>query len=176
MDIKEYNYFNALREAAIIDTKINNKKVIQEEGGDGELKKKLMDFFKSNPNPPDDAVHKFAEENNIDPHKLEGIIYSMLTMMIQNTPGKHKDVPDDKFDANEMAMGVEVEKEHTDCPMIAKEIAKDHLNEIPDYYTRLKKMEEEGKAAKGQGKVSECNKPMGESDSELEECNKPGFK
>ena len=65
--------------------------------------------------------------------------------------GKHKDVPDDKYDAKELAMGIDVEKEHTDNPAIAKEIAKDHLAEIPDYYTRLKKMEEEGKAALKEG-------------------------
>ena len=61
--------------------------------------------------------------------------------------GKHKGVPDEKFDSKELAMGIDVEKEHTDNPAIAKEIAKDHLAQIPDYYTRLKKMEEEGKAA-----------------------------
>ena len=61
--------------------------------------------------------------------------------------GKHKGAPDEKYDSKELAMGIDVEKEHTDNPAIAKEIAKDHLAEIPDYYTRLKKMEEEGKAA-----------------------------
>lgn len=59
--------------------------------------------------------------------------------------GKHKNVPDSKFDSNELAMGIEIEKEHTNDEAIAKEIAKDHLAELPDYYTRLKKMEEEGK-------------------------------
>jgi hypothetical protein len=58
----------------------------------------------------------------------------------------------------EFKMGIEVEKEHTKAglkdgvysviPMkllpIAK-IAAAHLAELPDYYTRLKKMEEEGK-------------------------------
>jgi hypothetical protein len=47
------------------------------------------------------------------------------------------------FDPNELAMGIEVEKEHTHDEALAKEIAMDHLKEIPDYYTRLKKMEDE---------------------------------
>jgi len=64
-------------------------------------------------------------------------------------PGKHKHVPDEKFDQKELDMGIEVEKEHTDDPFIAKEIAKDHLAELPDYYTRLKKMEEDGKRELG---------------------------
>ncbi len=56
--------------------------------------------------------------------------------------GRHTDVPDDKFNAEQLRMGIDVEKEHTDCPHMAKEIAKDHLAEIPDYYTRLIAMEE----------------------------------
>jgi len=35
-----------------------------------------------------------------------------------------------------------------DDPMMTGKISLAHLNEIPDYYTRLKKMEDEGKAAK----------------------------
>jgi len=40
---------------------------------------------------------------------------------------------------------LKIELEHTDSRAIALQIAKDHLVELPDYYTRLKKMEEEGK-------------------------------
>lgn len=47
------------------------------------------------------------------------------------------------YDPEQLAMGVEVEMEHTDDPDIAREIAMDHLEEIPDYYTRLKEMEAE---------------------------------
>lgn len=46
----------------------------------------------------------------------------------------------------ELDMGVEVELEHTKSRKLAKEIAMDHLTEIPDYYTRLKKMEKEGES------------------------------
>ena len=44
----------------------------------------------------------------------------------------------------EVSMGADVEMEHVNSKKIAKEIAMDHLVEIPDYYTRLKKMEKEG--------------------------------
>lgn len=60
-------------------------------------------------------------------------------------------------------MGKEVEKEHAPTvkkilesikdgkvtmteEQIFESIAQDHVNEIPDYYTRLKKMEDEAKA------------------------------
>jgi uncharacterized DUF497 family protein len=41
----------------------------------------------------------------------------------------------------QLAKGTEVEQEHTKNQAMAREIALDHLNEMPDYYTRLDKME-----------------------------------
>lgn len=41
----------------------------------------------------------------------------------------------------ELIKGIEIEKEHTSNPQIAKKIALDHLKEIPDYYSRLINME-----------------------------------
>ena len=61
--------------------------------------------------------------------------------------GKHNDVPDDKFCRHELRMGIETEYEHTKDYEEAKAIAKDHLMELPDYYTKLKKTEEGGKEA-----------------------------
>ena len=52
----------------------------------------------------------------------------------------------DKLDKSELAMGIKVELEHTTCPIMARRIAMDHLSEIPDYYTRLDKMESEAKS------------------------------
>ena len=58
-----------------------------------------------------------------------------------------------KFDVDQFRMGMNVELEHglrdpstnvsNDDPMITGKIALAHLNEIPDYYDRLEKMEEE---------------------------------
>ena len=59
--------------------------------------------------------------------------------------GEAKNEPDDKYDPKELEMGIEVEYEHSPNKQVAKEIAKDHLEELPDYYTRLKKMEKKGK-------------------------------
>lgn len=41
----------------------------------------------------------------------------------------------------QLEMGIRVEMEHTNNPKLAREIALDHLGELPDYYSRLKKME-----------------------------------
>lgn len=42
---------------------------------------------------------------------------------------------------SELKKGIKVEMEHTNDPSIAREIAKDHLMEDPDYYDKLEKME-----------------------------------
>ena len=46
-----------------------------------------------------------------------------------------------KYIEKQLAMGMKIEMEHTNHKMIAREISLDHLFEIPDYYTRLAKME-----------------------------------
>ena len=48
-------------------------------------------------------------------------------------------------DKKQLEMGVKVEREHVAEKPLARGISLDHLAEIPDYYTRLKKMEAEAK-------------------------------
>ena len=58
-----------------------------------------------------------------------------------------------KFDIEQYRMGIDVELEHgkvdphtnvtNDDPIMTGKIALAHLNEFPDYYTRLDKMEKE---------------------------------
>lgn len=58
-----------------------------------------------------------------------------------------------KWDVEQFRMGMDVELEHgkrdpqtnvtNDGPLITGKIALAHLNEFPDYYTRLEKMEQE---------------------------------
>lgn len=58
-----------------------------------------------------------------------------------------------KFDVEQFRMGLDVELEHGtidpatdvthDDPMLTGKIALAHLNEFPDYYTRLARMEQE---------------------------------
>jgi hypothetical protein len=57
-------------------------------------------------------------------------------------PGKSTNF-NGSYDSEQLKMGIEVEKEHTNNPKIAERIAKDHLAEISDYYTRLAKMEKD---------------------------------
>ncbi len=60
-----------------------------------------------------------------------------------------------RYDIDQFRMGLEVELEHgivnpvtnvtNDDLMMTAKIALAHLNELPDYYTRLRKMETEAK-------------------------------
>lgn len=54
---------------------------------------------------------------------------------------KHK-VPVQQI-LDQLKIGIKVESEHINDAKIQREIALDHLNELPDYYTRLAKMEKE---------------------------------
>lgn len=63
------------------------------------------------------------------------------------------------FDVEQFRMGMDVELEHglhdlttnvtEDDPVVTGRIALAHLNEFPDYYTRLEVMEEEARQAHG---------------------------
>jgi hypothetical protein len=52
---------------------------------------------------------------------------------------------DVSFIQKQLDMGEPIEHEHTKDHELAKDIALQHLDEIPDYYTRLKKMESDAK-------------------------------
>ena len=54
-----------------------------------------------------------------------------------------KHTTDANVDPDELVMGIKVEMEHTRDESLAKQIALDHLSEISNYYTRLKKMEKQ---------------------------------
>lgn len=65
----------------------------------------------------------------------------MLNKSYKLTISGIDDRSDDNYDSNQLSKGIEIEKEHTDNEIIAKIIAKDHLDECKDYYTKLKQME-----------------------------------
>jgi len=55
------------------------------------------------------------------------------------TGGKADKKPDSLYSKKELNKGVEHETEHTSNKQMAKEIAKDHLEENAHYYTELDK-------------------------------------
>ena len=82
-----------------------------------------------------------------------------------------KQIKEEDVDAKELEMGIAVEHEHTTNEDIARRISLDHLSEISDYYTRLAKMEEQGKKAQKEKKSggaddAEVNEEEKEEESE----------
>lgn len=73
--------------------------------------------------------------------------------------GEKLEIKWDKYDVEQFRMGMDVELEHgkvdpntnatNDDPILTGKIALAHLNELRDYYTRLEKLEKEGKAFYG---------------------------
>jgi len=65
------------------------------------------------------------------------------------------------FDLEQFRSGMDVELEHgrhdpatnvtDDDPVVTGKIALAHLNEVPDYYTRLEQMEEQARREQGGG-------------------------
>lgn len=78
-----------------------------------------------------------------------------FTLDQAKTVGKELGIKSDKCDFEEFRVGLGVELEHgsvdpttnvtNDDPLLTGKIALAHLSELPDYYTRLGKMEETAK-------------------------------
>jgi hypothetical protein len=73
----------------------------------------------------------------IPTEQVRKIVYGLLRP-------KGAELPDEDFDPEQLAIGIEIEKEHFDSPYMQKGITKGHLSEKygKKYYTELKKMED----------------------------------
>jgi hypothetical protein len=94
---------------------------------------------------PDDWIKMKLKENVVD-----RVIKSLFeedececetkpASTIQKIAKKHG--VDEKVIQKQLQMGIKVEHEHTNDKELAEKIALQHLNEKPDYYTKLKKVE-----------------------------------
>jgi hypothetical protein len=84
------------------------------------------------------------------------LLWNQLSKLASTNPlsgglAEEEDVESADVSLDELLRGIKVEMEHTEDPEAAKEIALDHLTEIPDYYTRLDEMEEEAEQGKKTG-------------------------
>jgi len=83
-----------------------------------------------------------------------------------------KQIKEEDVDAKELEMGIAVEHEHTTNEDIARRISLDHLSEISDYYTRLAKMEEQGKKAQEEKKSGGADDAENSEEEKEEESEK----
>jgi hypothetical protein len=103
-------------------------------------------WLSENPNPADSKFHDWAKSNDYEPDDAEAAAYrlaSTFSTFLLEGRAAGKGITVDDVDPVELSMGIAIEMEHTTCRLIAMRIALDHLAELDDYYTRLKKMEED---------------------------------
>ena len=103
------------------------------------LKVKLIKRFNEDSKVTLDELKTLAKGSNVDYDK----VVETMCDIFQSLLYRRKDKRDIKVDAKELEMGIEHELEHTKDKGIAEVIAKDHLAEVPNYYTLLKGIEDE---------------------------------
>lgn len=84
-------------------------------------------------------IPTYDEFERLNEERIPGGLSSGKT--VSDLAKKH-DVSKEHIE-DQLAKGKKVEMEHTKDPKAAIEIAMDHLSEDPDYYDKLKRMEEE---------------------------------
>ena len=120
------------------------QKHLQEEKAPNEkIEQEIYNLLIKNPSPDDGKIHKLSDKLGIDTHKFEAYIYDILGSFVGHGRANEDGFTEKDADPKELEMGIKVEMEHTTNTTMSKRIALDHLAEIPDYYTRLIKMEKD---------------------------------
>jgi hypothetical protein len=90
-----------------------------------------------------DATHKTAASDmparDNTPASVDNLSRSGKKDLLPG--GKADNLPDREISADSLAEGAKHEHEHTRNDQVAKEIAKDHLSEDPQYYEKVKEIE-----------------------------------
>ena len=107
---------------------------------DKEFLDKIRLQFIHNPGLDSGKLLEFCRKEHLSLQDFSSIMYHLLGDLL--CAGKSVEHPV-QYNPTQLELGTYVEMEHTDNAMIAEKIAKDHLSEIPDYYTRLQRMEAE---------------------------------
>jgi len=107
-------------------------------------------FLLANPKPSDSEMHEWAKGKGLDIHDVEAVCYELAAKFIAfMNSGNAKKVGFTKgqADPEQLKMGIKVEMEHTDDPVLAEKITLDHLSENrasnKKYYTKLDGVEKE---------------------------------
>jgi len=103
---------------------------------------------------PDGSKHRLpslAAMQNSPPAPVKRGVKRQKTACDKTAQGRtarKEDVTPADVDPQQLKKGLKVEAEHSTELQVRKDVALDHLAEFPDYYTRLKRMEDEAKADK----------------------------
>jgi hypothetical protein len=107
-------------------------------------KAKIQAYVRAHPGLKDSRFHDYAQGLGVKVPRAEETVYAQARAL---AGGRAEAKGAKKPSPRQMAMGQRVEAEHSRDPRVRREIAADHLAEIPDYYTRLRAMEAGAKTA-----------------------------
>jgi len=133
----------------VVDVNVaDSEDVIDTDDDDGDdlssLEAQVMGFLMKDKSPNEQDFADWADEAGVDQHDaIETAILLAAKMARLMNGGESNAKKDVEYNEDELEMGREIEKEHTVDEDVAEKIARDHLAEIPDYYTRLRIMEAE---------------------------------
>lgn len=96
-----------------------------------QIKGFVAELLKSNT----DVGNKLKEIVSLNPN--EDADWQLSAAYAYNQENAIKAMLGEYFIPKELELGIKIEMEHTDNPDITEKIAKDHLREVPNYYTRL---------------------------------------
>lgn len=112
----------------------------------GEASRKDPKTYKKLDDAKDDDKVDYSKVKPTSEKDLNDFVKTQISF--EDAIGKHERVNPDIFDQKQLSLGKKIEHEHTSKTKEAVEIAKDHLSEIPDYYTRLMRMEKNAEKSK----------------------------
>lgn len=125
------------------DTLTSDGLIVEEDNNEADSA--IIELFEISDKVSRADIEGLSEISGIPVEKLEQSVYDLLTSLLNSGLAIEAgdDFDDFEYDPDQLEMGTKVEFEHTSNEYIAQRIAKDHLVECPDYYTRLAEMEKE---------------------------------
>jgi hypothetical protein len=125
------------------------------------LKDQILELFKNKENISNEDIINWAKKEGYSELEVENTVCEILSNFLSVGKAKEEDIRKKDVSKKELKDGKKVEMEHVKDEQLAEKIALDHLAEIPDYYNRLKKMEEQAKNSKKEacsiGNLKKCN-------------------
>jgi hypothetical protein len=126
---------------AFLDTANKDTKKAGADAVSSAQRAKIQEYIRTHRVTDDDEFHRFVEGLGVSPDAAEPVVYQMahaLSKKADLVPGGVGDGKKKKlFDPEEYAMGLKVEREHTDSGAVSGEITRDHLTDDKKYYSKL---------------------------------------
>jgi len=134
----------------------------------------VIDFIQQAPNPTDEQFTQFSQQHGVDGLQMEQVAFGLATKLVNLLRGgkmAESGIDMASVDQNELQMGIDHGLQtHTSDQSIAKKLALDNLCCIPDYYSRLQKMEQDYLAESSAAAVPDKSKSIVNQEGSTQEA------